>query len=93
MFFDKVFADDTGHVNHFKNFARFRCFSEISDVVKGESAGRENDKERIIAYNIGVPMHDINYAAHMYQMFNDRPEALARLAEANLHETVEKFWI
>lgn len=89
LFFDKVFADDCGHVLHFKNFDKFKSFAEISDVVNGKAVGRENDEERIIAYNIGVAMHDINFAAHIYQMI----ESLSDLTDINLHEPTEKFWI
>ena len=93
LFFDKVFADDTGHVDHFKNFAKFRYFAEVSDVVNGKSAGRENDKERILAYNIGVSIHDINSAAHIYQMVSDRPEIFEKLTDANMADPTEKFWV
>lgn len=89
LFFDKVFADDYGHVHHFKNFDKFRYFAEISDVVNGKSVGRENDKERILAYNIGVSMHDINFGAHIYQLLWDDPD----LTDINLHDPTEKFWI
>lgn len=89
LFFDKVYADDRGHVHHFKNFDKFKCFAEISDVVNGKAVGRENDEERIIAYNIGVAMHDINFAAHIYQMLASSSD----IAEINLHEPTEKFWI
>ena len=93
LFFDKVFADDTGHVDHFKNFAKFRYYAEVSDVVNGKSVGRENDNERILAYNIGVSIHDINYAAHIYQMFEENPEAFKRLTDAEMHDPTDKFWI
>lgn len=93
LFFDKVFADDTGHVDHFKNFAKFRYFAEVSDVVNKKSAGRENDKERILAYNIGVSMHDINYAAHIYQMISETPSAFDKLIDANMGDPIEKFWV
>ena len=93
LFFDKVFADDTGHVDHFKNFLKFRYFAEVSDVVNGRSVGRENDKERILAYNIGVSIHDINYAAHIYQMMEENPEVFASLTDAIMHDPKDKFWI
>ena len=93
LFFDKVFADDTGHVDHFKNFSKFRYYAEVSDVVNGRAVGRENDKERILAYNIGVSIHDINYAAHIYQMMKDRPEVFANLTDAVMHDPTEKFWM
>lgn len=89
LFFDKVFADDRGHVHHFKNFDKFKRFAEVSDVVNGKAVGRENDGERIIAYNIGVAMHDVNFAAHIYQMV----ENLSDLVDIKLHEPTEKFWI
>lgn len=93
LFFDKIFADDTGHVAHFKNFSKFKYYSEVSDVINGKSVGRENDKERILAYNIGVSIHDINYAAHIYQIFEQNMEAFNGLADATMHEPTEKFWI
>lgn len=93
LFFDKVFADDTGHVDHFKNFSRFQYYAEISDVVNGKSVGRENDNERILAYNIGVSIHDINYAAHIYQMFKQSTEKFENLVNAELHDPTDKFWV
>lgn len=93
LFFDKVFADDTGHVDHFKNFAKFRYYAEVTDVVNGRSVGRENDKERILAYNIGVSIHDINFAAHIYQMMKERPDKFESLTDINMYDPTEKFWI
>ena len=93
LFFDKVFADDTGHVDHFKNFSKFRRYAEVSDVVNQRSPGRENNKERILAYNIGISVHDINYAGHIYQAFESRPELFRRLKDADLHTPDQKFWV
>ena len=88
LFFDKVFADDTGHVKHFKNFAQFKRFAEVSDVVNGRVAGRENDKERILAYNIGVSMHDITFAAKIFQELDKDS-----LQDLDLSQPAEKFWV
>lgn len=60
--FDKVFADDEGHVKGFKYFSQFRRFAELSDVLSGKDKGRENDVERILSYNIGLGLHDVFYA-------------------------------
>lgn len=60
--FDKIFGDDKGHIEGFKYFDRFRSFNEVADVVNRKCSGRENDEERIIAYNIGIALHDIYYA-------------------------------
>ena len=86
LFFDKVFADDTGHVKHFRNFGKFRCFAEVCDVLNGEARGRENDSERIIAYNIGISLHDINFAAHILEKANNA-------VNVDMHEPVIKFWL
>ncbi|MBE6694528.1 MAG: ornithine cyclodeaminase [Ruminococcaceae bacterium] len=88
LFFDKVFADDTGHVKHFKYFDKFKRFAEVSDVLCGKCAGRENDKERILAYNIGISIHDINFAAHIYGLVDK-----SKLIDVDMHSPVEKFWI
>lgn len=93
LFFDRVYADDTGHVDHFKNFSRFRNYAEVSDVVNGRAAGRENDRERILAYNIGVSLHDLNYAARIYQAYRRDAGQFASLADADMRDPTEKFWI
>lgn len=62
LVFDKVFADDEGHVKGFRYFDRFRQFGELSDVLSGKIPGRINDSERILSYNIGLGLHDILFA-------------------------------
>lgn len=60
--FDKVFADDEGHVKGFKYFNQFRTFGEIGDVLADRIEGRTDDTERILSYNIGLGLHDVLYA-------------------------------
>lgn len=67
LFFDKVFADDTDHVRGFRYFDRFKQFDELSRVLLEDNPGRENDKERILAYNIGLGLHDTLFAYRIYQ--------------------------
>lgn len=67
LFFDKVFADDTAHVQGFQYFSQFKSFSEFPAVLQGISPGRENDEERILIYNIGIAIHDIVFAHHLYE--------------------------
>lgn len=92
LFFDKVFADDIGHVRHFKNFDKFRQFAEVCDVVNGDMPGRENNEERILAYNIGVSTHDINFAASIYQLMEEQG-ALSLLPDVDMKDPTEKFWV
>ncbi len=70
LFFDKVFADDTGHVKGFKYFDRFKSFNELDKVLHNEVEGRENNKERILSYNIGIALHDIYFARKVYDLLN-----------------------
>jgi len=62
LFFDKVIVDDIDHIRPFKNFDQFRDMYEISDVLDGTCFGRENDEERIIAYDVGLSIHDLFFA-------------------------------
>lgn len=65
--FDKIFGDDYGHIEGFKYFHQFKSFNEVCDVVNYACKGRENDEERIIAYNIGIALHDIVFAKKIYE--------------------------
>ncbi|MDE5872871.1 MAG: ornithine cyclodeaminase [Lachnospiraceae bacterium] len=87
LFFDKIFADDTNHVKGFKYFEQYKYFAEVSDVVNGVKPGRESNKERILAYNIGIALHDINFAGNIYKLVKDTCE------ETSLNAPVDKFWV
>lgn len=89
LFFDKIVADDYGHVCHFKYFDKFRKFAEVHDVVTGKCPGRENDRERITAYNIGVSVHDIYFAANIYQLLKDAED----VAQVDLEAPTDKYWV
>lgn len=68
--FDKVFADDRGHVCNFKYFNEFRSFGELGDILAGKIKGRESDSERILAYNIGLGLHDIVFASKILRLLD-----------------------
>lgn len=87
LFFDKIYADDINHVKGFKYFSQFKFFSETADVVNHINPGRESEKERILAYNIGIAVHDIYFAGKLYEL------AGADCQEVYLMEPTEKFWI
>jgi len=67
LFFDHIYADDKGHVEGFKYFSQFRAFNELSEVLLGKAAGRVDDKQRILAYNIGLGLHDVLYASKIFE--------------------------
>ncbi len=87
LFFDRVFADDAGHVKSFKYFDKFKSFAEVSDVVSGKKPGRTNKKERILAYNIGISLHDIYFAGKIFDSFNKSAD------DISLEIPEDKFWI
>ena len=68
MVFEKVFADDEGHVKGFKYFNQFRKFGELGNVLRGLIPGRENESERILSYNIGLGLHDVFFANKIIQL-------------------------
>ena len=57
--------------------------------MNGNAIGRENDKERILAYNIGISIHDMNFAAHIYQMLKDN----SKLVDIEMRSPTDKFWV
>lgn len=68
--FDKIFCDDLGHISHFKYFNQYKFVAEITDILNGKIHGRQDDRERILAYNIGISIHDIYFAMQIYKRFN-----------------------
>ncbi len=88
--FDKVFGDDTEHVCKFKYFDKFKSFAEVSQVIRGEAEGRTDRKERIIAYNVGLSMHDINYANRVYEFIRENN---VEGQEFTLNPPTDKIWL
>ena len=91
LFFDKIVADDYDHVKDFKYFNRFKCFEELSSVLypHGDQAGmgRISQKERIIAYNIGIALHDIYFASKIFERIKGDK------IEDKLFIENNKFWV
>lgn len=67
LFFDKVFGDDTGQIQKFKYFNRFREYDELHHVLQGKNPGRTSDDERILSYNYGLGLHDVVFASKIYE--------------------------
>ncbi len=70
LFFDHIFADDTGHVAGFKYFHHFKRFNELSEVLLGKIPARTLGDERILAYNIGLGLHDVYFANKIFENYN-----------------------
>ncbi len=89
LFFDKIYGDDTGHVQGFKYFSRFKKYDELSQVLIGNNPGRENDSERIICYNIGLGLHDAVFSCHIYDMLASNLDIPHFIQD----KETSKFWI
>lgn len=86
--FDKVFVDDPSHLRHMKNYNKFTYVREMSEVLERNCKGRENSKERIIAYNVGLSIHDITFASKIYDEFKGY-----ECIQVNLESPSEKYWL
>lgn len=85
--FDKVFCDDEDHVKGFRYFNQWRYHAEIADVITGRAEGRTSNDERIVAYNVGLSMHDMNFASKIYDRTSDVSQ------DITLNPPTDKFWI
>jgi ornithine cyclodeaminase/alanine dehydrogenase-like protein (mu-crystallin family) len=88
LFFDKIFVDDIGHVKDFKYFNKFKSCEEFSKVLLEEVPGRSNDEERILAYNIGIALHDTYFASEIFR----RLSGLSPDIDIN-DSNLSKFWV
>lgn len=88
LFFDKVFGDLTGQISGFKYFDKFKKFEEFAKVIQGKVAGRENEKERILIYNIGIALHDI-YIANKISIQTKQ----ANIKKIDFKKQLSKFYI
>lgn len=85
--FDRVFGDDTAHVCGFKLFDQWHDYNEIGEVLAGRDPGRRSDEQRIIDYNYGLALHDVVYAAKIYEILKDKSQ------EIKIERETAKFWL
>lgn len=85
--FDRVFGDDTGHVCGFKWFSQWRDYNEIGEVLAGRDPGRRSDEQRIIDYNYGLALHDVVFAAKIYERLKDSSQ------DITIEHESAKFWV
>ncbi len=74
---DKFITDDWEQTKHFKTQGAFpdglpKLYAELGKIVAGEKPGREGERERILAINIGLALNDIIVANHIYQIAKKR---------------------
>jgi len=86
--FDRVFGDDTDHINNFRYFSQFHDYNEIGEVLAGRDPGRKSDQQRIIDYNYGLGLHDVLFASKIYEMLRSSASC-----EVSMSKETDKFWI
>lgn len=86
--FDRIFGDDTNHVSGFRYFKQFKGYNEIGEVFAGRDIGRENDEQRIINYNYGLGLHDVFFAAKIFELTENQ-----EIPEISIFKETKKFWI
>lgn len=87
--FDKVYMDDFNNMKIIESFDEIKNKYELTDMLLDESKGRQNDKEKIISYNVGLSTHDILFANNIYKKI----EELGNLEEIKLNNIQEKIWL
>lgn len=89
LFFDKVYGDDYSQVKGFEYFDCFRYFAETSEVLRGEKSGRENPRERILSYNVGMSLHDVYAAARIYRIFCEQ----GKTVDMQALSPSDRYWL
>ena len=80
--FDRIFCDDIPHISGFKYFNQYKSITEMTDVLNNSTFVRGGD-ERYLAYNIGIAVQDMYYAAKILEKVKQK-ENVAELP---------KFWV
>lgn len=69
--FDKVYTDDQGQFQHFKDMGFFRTFKEmpgeLGELIDGKIEGRKSPEETILTVNIGTGLADVGTAKMLYE--------------------------
>lgn len=72
---DAVFTDDQGQIDHLQDYGFFLeapdNIIEIGAVVAGTHRGRNDQRQRIVALNMGIALEDVSLAS----LINDRAGA------------------
>ena len=79
--FDKVYCDDIPHISGFKYFKQYKSVTEMTQVLNDEHFIRDN-QERILAYNIGIAVHDMYFAAKILEKIQHKAD-----------KKLLKFWV
>lgn len=83
--FDKIFCDDITHISGFKYFNSYKFVMEMTDVLNNILTFERNEYERYIAYNIGIAIQDLYFAAKIMEKIGN--------GENSKNASLTKFWV
>ena len=67
----KIATDDLQQLEYYRHEGYFRetprPYADLGQIVAGIKPGRETDRERIIAVNLGIALSDMAVAIRIYQ--------------------------
>jgi ornithine cyclodeaminase/alanine dehydrogenase len=74
---DKFVTDSWEQTVHFHEQGAFpdglpKLYAELGEIVAGKKPGRDSDKERILAINIGLALEDVIVANRIYAVAKER---------------------
>jgi ornithine cyclodeaminase/alanine dehydrogenase-like protein (mu-crystallin family) len=68
---DKFCTDDIEQLKYYRQQGYFRdipeVYAELSEIISGKMAGRENSRERIMSMNLGLAIEDMATAKLVYE--------------------------
>jgi ornithine cyclodeaminase/alanine dehydrogenase len=69
--FDKISTDDHAQFQYYKKIGYFQStpdpYADLGEIVAGAKPGRQNEKERIMAINLGLALDDMAVAPEIYR--------------------------
>jgi len=74
---DLLVVDDTGQTLAFQKMGCFgegapAIYAELGEIVAGKKTGRTDDRQIIVAMNVGLPIEDIAVGHHVYKRAAER---------------------
>ena len=57
-------------------------------MLSGRDPGRRSETQRLLAYNYGIALHDVFFAARLYERLSDH-----EAPNVEIQKETEKFWV
>lgn len=69
--FDKISTDDHAQFQYYRKIGYFQAtpepYADLGEIVAGAKPGRQNDRERTLAINLGLALDDMAVAPEIYR--------------------------